>query len=228
MHATYGIGGHGLLMAMSSACRVKVTEDGELVVLRGEREVARVTPGDAPASGDATWVTAGIARFGDGGPMLELEDGVEMEALFERVDTGLPSVDWSALAAGVMVALPVGVVLVPAGPDDDDPFFELHAPDGRDEFISFLPRQVPASEVVINPAPYQTLVNEGTTSQDGRTIKFTECAYEHGGKRWRQLFYAVPVESGETVVIRAQACEANMAMLFRAAQTAASTLIPLA
>ncbi len=228
MHATYGIGGHGLLMAMSSACRVKVTEDGELVILREDREVARVTPGDLAASAEATWMTAGIARFGDGGPMLELEEGVEMEALFERVDTGLPSVEWSALAAGVMVALPVGVVLVPAGPDDDDPFFELHAPNGRDEFISFLPRQVPASDVVINPAPYQTLVNQGTTRQDGRTIKFTECAYEHDGKQWRQLFYAVPLEHGETVVIRAQACEANMDVLFRAARTAASTLIPLA
>ncbi len=227
MQATYGIGGHGLLMAMSSACRVKVDEDGELVILRGEREVARVSPGDVPAHGEATWLTAGIARFGDGGPMIELEDGVDMEALFEHVDTGLPSVEWSALAAGVMVALPVGVVLVPAGPDDEDPFFELHAPEGRDEFISFMPRQVPASEVVINPAPYQRLVNQGTT-QDGRAIKFTECAYEHGGKQWRQLFYAVPAADGETVVIRAQACGANIDVLFRAAQTAASTLIPLA
>jgi hypothetical protein len=228
MQATFGIGGHGLLMAMSSACRVKVDEDGELVILRGEREVARVSPGDVAAHAEPTWLTAGIARFGDGGPMLELEDGVEMEALFEHVDTGLPSVEWSALAAGVMVALPVGVVLVPAGPDDEDPFFELHAPEGRDEFISFLPRQVPANEVVINPAPYQRLVNQGTTRQDGRVIKFTECAYEHDGKQWRQLFYAVPAAAGETVVIRAQACEANIDMLFRAAQTAASTLIPLA
>jgi hypothetical protein len=228
MQATYGIGGHGLLMAMSSACRVKVSQDGELVILRGDREVARVIPGDTSATAEATWMTSNIARFGDGGPMLELEDGVEMEALFEHVDIGLPSVEWSALAAGVMVALPVGVVLVPAGPDDPDPFFELHAPDGRDEFISFLSRSVPATEIVINPAPYQRLINQGTTRQDGRTIKFTECAYEHDGKQWRQLFYAVPTVSGETVVIRAQASDANIDVLFRAAQTAASTLIPLA
>src|SRR5690606_4933858 len=120
--------------------------------------------------------------------------------------------------AGVMVALPVGVVLVPAGPDDEDPFFELHAPEGRDEFISFLSRQVPASKIVINPAPYQRLVKHGTTQQDGREIQFTECAYEHDGKQWRQLFYAVPVEHGETVVIRAQASEPNVDVLFRAAQ----------
>ena len=42
MQATYGIGGHGLLMAMSAACRVKVTEDGELIILLGTREVARI------------------------------------------------------------------------------------------------------------------------------------------------------------------------------------------
>jgi hypothetical protein len=226
MQATYGIGGHGLLMAMSSACRVMVTEDGELVILCGEREVARITPGDRSATVGADWVTPGIARFGEGGPMLELEDGVDIEALFERIDTGLPSVEWSALAAGVMVALPVGVVLIPAGPDDEDPFFELHAKQGRDEFISFLPRQVPASQVVINPAPYQHVISEGTTGPAGR-IKFVECAYEHAGKQWRQIFYAVPVETDETVVIRAQASETNVDTLFRAAKAAASTLIPL-
>jgi hypothetical protein len=228
MQATYGIGGHGLLMAMSAACRVKVSEDGELVILLGTREVARVTPGDVAAHAPATWMTSNIARYGDGGPMIEIEDGVEIEALFEQVDVGLPSVEWSALAAGVMVALPVGVVLVPAGPDDDDPFFELHAPEGRDEFISFLSRAVPAADIVINPAPYQRLVNTGTTRHDGRTINFTECAYERDGKQWRQLFYAVPVEKGETVVIRAQASGANMDVLFKAAQQAATTLIPLA
>jgi len=228
MQATYGIGGHGLLLAMSSACRVKVTEDGELVILLNDREVARVHPGDMPATAQASFLTAGIARFGEGGPTIELEEGVEMEALFEKVDTGLPSVEWSALAAGVMVALPVGVVLVPAGPQDEDPFFELHAEDGKDEFISFMSRAVPAAEIVVNPAPYQRLVNQGTTRHDGRTIRFTECEYEHDGKQWRQLFYAVPVESAETVVVRAQASEGNFDTLFRAAQQAASTLIPLA
>ena len=228
MQATYGIGGHGLLMAMSAACRVKVTEDGELIILLGAREVARLTPGDVAAHAQASFMTPNIARFGEGGPMIEIEDGVELEALFEQVDVGLPSVDWSALAAGVMVALPVGVVLVPAGPDDEDPFFELHAPEGRDEFISFLARAVPATDIVINPAPYQRLVKKGSTRHDGRTITFTECEYEHDGKQWRQLFYAVPVEKAETVVIRAQASGANMDVLFKAAQQAATTLIPLA
>ena len=228
MQATYGIGGHGLLMAMSAACRVKVTEDGELIILLGAREVARLTPGDVPAHAQASFMTPNIARYGEGGPMIEIEDGVELEALFEQVDVGLPSVDWSALAAGVMVALPVGVVLVPAGPDDEDPFFELHAPEGRDEFIAFLARAVPSTDIVINPAPYQRLVNKGTTRHDGRTITFTECEYEHDGKQWRQLFYAVPVEKGETVVIRAQASDANIDVLFKAAQHAATTLIPLA
>ncbi len=227
MQATYGIGGHGLLLAMSPACRVMVTEDGELVILREQREVARVIPGDGPATAEATWFSAGLARFGEGGPCLELEDGVEPEALFVQIETGLPHVEWSALAAGVMVALPVGVVLVPAAPGDEDPYFELHAIGGRNEFISFMPRQVPASDVVINPAPYQKVTNQGMTEQDGREIAFTECAYEHDGQQWRQIFYAVPVDNEETVVIRAQAAEAHVDVLFQAAQAAAATLIPL-
>lgn len=223
MQATYGIGGHGFLLSPSPNIRVMVTEDRELVLLRGEREVARITPNDAPAKGAASWLASGMAKYGEGGPLLELADGVELEAVFLRVDTGLPHVEWSALAAGVMVELPVGVVLVPARPDDTDPYFELHAIGARDEFISFLPRSVAAEQVRINPAPYQRLVNQGRLGD----MSFTECAYEHDGKRWRQIFYAVPLDEQETVVVRAQASEPRVELLFQAAQAAASTLVPL-
>ena len=223
MHATYGIGGHGLLLAPSPAIRVMVTEDGELVMLRGEREVARITPGDEAAKGEAVWFASGIARFGDGGPMLELSEGVELEAVFLKIDSGLPAIQWSAVAAGVMVELPVNVVLVPAQPGDADPYFELHAPGATDEFISFMPRSVSADEVVINPAPYQRLVSKGVTPDE---IPYTECAYEHDGKQWRQIFYAVPLANDETVVVRAQAAEPHVELLFQAAEVAATSLVP--
>jgi hypothetical protein len=223
MQSTYGIGGYGFLLAPAPDIRVLVTEDRELVLLRGEREVARITPNDAPARGAATWLSPGMAKYGEGGPLLELADGVELEAVFLRVDTGLPHVEWSALAASVMVELPVGVVLVPARPGDDDPYFELHAIGARDEFISFLPRPVAADEVVIHPAPYQRLVGQGKVGD----MTFTECAYEHEGKQWRQIFYAVPLDEQVTVVVRAQASEPRVELLFQAAQAAAATLVPL-
>ena len=223
MQATYGIGGHGFLLSPSPAIRVMVTAERELVLLRGEREIARITPDEQPAKGAAAWMSAGMARYGEGGPLLELADGVEIEAVFLKIETGMPHVEWSALAAGVMVELPAGVVLVPAAPGDEDPYFELHAPGGRDEFISFLPRAVPADEVVINPAPYQRLVNQGKVGD----MPFTECAYEHGGMQWRQIFYAVPLHDAETVVVRAQASETRADVVFGAAQAAAATLIPL-
>jgi hypothetical protein len=228
MQATYGIGGHGLLLAMSPACRVMVTEDGDLVMVRGDREVARVTPGDVPATGGPTWFAPRIARFGEGGPMLELDDDIELDDVCMRIDTGLPHAEWSALAAGVLVELPVGVVLVPALPGDDDPYFELHALGARDEFISFLPHPIAAHDLVVEPAPYQRIVASGTTPvAQGREIPFTECAYEHAGQQWRQIFYAVAVDAGETVVVRAQATEPHAALLFQAAQAAAATLVPL-
>lgn len=223
MKATYGIGGYGFWLTPAPAIRVMVTEDRELVLLRGEHEVARITPNDEPAVGAAMWLSGGIAKFGEGGPLLELADGVEVEAVLARLETGMPHVEWSAFAAGVMVELPVGVVLVPASPDDADPYFELHAVGARDEFISFLPRSVAADDVVINPAPYQRLVNHGKVGD----MPFTECAYEHDGKRWRQIFYAVPLADEETVVVRAQASEPHAELLFQAAQAAAATLVPL-
>jgi hypothetical protein len=222
MQTTYGIGGYGFLLAPAPSCCVRVTEDRELVMLRGDREVARITPGDVDATGEAKWISAGLAQFGDGGPLVELAEGVELEAVFAKIDTGLPHVEWSAIATGLMMELPSGVVLVPASPSDSDPLFELHALGGRNEFISFLPQQVPADQIVINPAPYQRLVNQGKVGD----MPFTECAYERDGKQWRQIFYAVPLDDAETVVIRAQACE-PVELLWQAAQSAAQTLVPL-
>ena len=223
MQATYGIGGYGFLLSPSPATRVMVTEDKELVFFRGEREVARITPNDEPASGDANWLSGSMARYGEGGPLLELTDGVEVESVFLRIETGLPHVEWSGLAAGVVVELPVGVALVPAAPGDADPFFELHAIGARDEFISFMPMQVPVDEIRINPAPYQRLVNQGKLDD----MTFTECAYERDGKQWRQIFYAVPLHDEVSVVVRAQASEPRIELLFQAAQAAAQTLVPL-
>ncbi|HEY5922491.1 MAG TPA: hypothetical protein VIV11_12505 [Kofleriaceae bacterium] len=223
MQTTYGIGGYGFLLSPSPAIRVMVTEDRELVMFRGEHEVARITPNDEPASGKANWLSSQMARFGEGGPLLELADGVELDSVLLTIETGLPHVEWSGLAVGVVVELPVGVSLVPAAPGDADPFFELHALEGRDEFISFMPMKVAADEIVINPAPYQRLVNQGKLDD----MTFTECAYERDGKQWRQIFYAVPVDDEVSVVVRAQASEPRVELLFQAAQAAAATLVPL-
>jgi hypothetical protein len=223
MQCTYGIGGHGFLLSMSPTIRVMVTEDGELLLLQGATEVGRITPNERPATGEATWLAPGMAKYGEGGPLLELADGVELEAIFLRIDTGVAHSEWCAIAAGMIVDLPVGVVLLPAQPGESDPFFELHAVGARDEFISFLPREVPAEQIVINPAPYQRLVNRGTLGD----MPFTECAYEHDGKQWRQIFYAVPLDGERSVVVRAQASEPRVEVLFQAAQAAASTLVPL-
>lgn len=211
-------------MVPAAATRMMVTGDRELVVLRGDRELARITPGEDAASGPAVWFASGIARFGDEGPTLELADGVELESVFTALETGLPHVEWSALAGGVMVEMPIDVVLVPAAPGDSDPYFELHVPNANDEFIAFLPRPVKADDVVIKPAPYQRLVKTGVTEDE---IPFTECAYEHAGKSWRQIFYAVPLPNDETVVVRAQASEPHVELLFQAAQVAATSLVPL-
>jgi len=223
MQSTYGIGGYGFLLSPAPDIQVTVTEDRELVLSRGAREVARITPNDEPAQGEANWLSAGMARFGEGGPLLELTDGVELESVLLRIETGLPHVEWSGLAGGVVVELPVGVALVPAAPGDADPFFELHAPEGRDEFISFMPMKVAVDEIVINPAPYQRLVNQGKLDD----MTFTECAYERDGKQWRQIFYAVPLDEDVSVVVRAQASEPRVELLFQAAQSAAQTLVPL-
>jgi hypothetical protein len=223
MQSTYGLGGYGFLLSPVQTINVMVTEDRELLMYSGDREVARITPNDEPATGEASWLSSTMARFGEGGPLLELAPGVELASVLLKIETGLPHVEWSGLASGVVVELPVGVALVPAAPGDADPFFELHALGTRDEFISFMPMQVAADEIVINPAPYQRLVNQGKLDD----MTFTECAYERDGKQWRQIFYAVPVDDEVSVVVRAQASEPRIELLFQAAQAAASTLVPL-
>jgi hypothetical protein len=223
MQSTYGLGGYGFLLSPAPTISVMVTDDRELVMYRGDREVARITPNDEPATGEANWVSSSMARFGEGGPLLELADGIELANVLLKVETGLPHVEWSGLASGVVVELPVGVALVPAAPGDADPFFELHALGARDEFISFMPMKAAADDIVINPAPYQRLVNQGKLDD----MTFTECAYERDGKQWRQIFYAVPLDEEVSVVVRAQASEPRIELLFQAAQAAASTLVPL-
>ena len=86
-----------------------------------------------------------------------------------------------------------------------------------------MPMKVSVDEIVINPAPYQRLVNKGKLDD----MTFTECAYEHDGQQWRQIFYAVPLDEDDSVVVRAQASEPRVELLFQAAQAAASTLVPL-
>src|SRR5690349_2698803 len=108
MQPTYGIGGYGFLLAPAPACRVTVTADRELVLQRAGREVARITPGETDAKGEAIWVSARMAQFGEGGPVLELAEGVELGAVLLKIDTNLPHIEWSALATGMMCELPIG------------------------------------------------------------------------------------------------------------------------
>ncbi len=227
MDATYGVGGHGLLLTMSGGIQVMVDAEGDLILLRRGREAGRISRGTAPATGKPLPVSRHVTRFGEGGPVLECAEGITLDMIAAHVETGLPRGKWYAHVADVMVALPAGVILVPAPPGGDDPYFELHAPGGRNEFISFMPYRARSSELVVRPAPYQTLVRQGVKRDEGRDISYTECAYERDGKRWRQLFYAVPLAAEETVVIRAQASEPTVELLFQAARAAAATLIPL-
>jgi hypothetical protein len=228
---TFGCAGHGLLLAPVSPCRLLVTDDDELVVAHGADEVARITPGDGPATAAATWIDGTRARFGEGGPLLELVAPGTFDGIFERVDVGVGEGPWTALGRGFMIDLPAGVVLLSASPGDDDRMFELHALGGRDEMIVFEPCPIAAERVNIRPAPYQELVEEGTFSvhsPDGvRQLRIIEFAYEADAREWRQIVIPVPLDEGRTMLVKAQATPPRVPVLFAAAQRVAATLGPL-
>jgi hypothetical protein len=112
--------------------------------------------------------------------------------------------------------------LTPASPEDADPYFELHALEGRGEFIAFHTRPVPASTIEVHPAPDQELIDRGVGD-----LPYTQLAYEREGVQWRQLIYAVPYDASSSVVIVAQATASRAAKLFDAAQRSAMSLRPL-
>jgi len=228
---TFGCAGHGLLLAPVSPCRLLVTDDDELVVAHGADEVARITPGDAPASAAATWLDGTRARFGEGGPVLELVAAGTFDDVLERVDVGVGEGPWTALGPGFATDLPAGVVLMSASPGDEDLMFELHALGGRDELIAFEPCPIPADRVNIRPAPYQELVDQGTFdvhSPEGvRQLRIIEFAYEADAREWRQIVIPVPLDEQRTMLVKAQATAPRVPALFAAAQRVAATLGPL-
>src|SRR5688500_3545334 len=96
---TFGLAGHGLLIAPRCPCRAMVTPEGHLVIAHGEQEIARVLPGDAPADGELRWLDATYARFGADGPSLVL-DGATFDEVFVRIDVGTGALPWTALGRG--------------------------------------------------------------------------------------------------------------------------------
>jgi hypothetical protein len=205
-----------------------VTDDDELVIAHGANEVARITPGDVPASAAASWVDDTRARFGDGGPLLELVAPATFDDIFERVDVGVGEGPWTALGQGFAIDIPTGVLLMSAAPGDEDPAFELHAMGGEDELIAFEPVAIPADRVNIKPAPYQQLVERGTFNVHGpdgvRQLSIVEFAYDVAQQPWRQIVIPVPLDEGRTMLVKAQAREWRVPAFFPAAQHVAATL----
>lgn len=222
---TYGLAGHGLLIAPRCPSRAIATEEGHLLVVHGVNEVARFIPGDVPAS-ERPQEIDGVYRFGARGPMLLLDK--EFDEVFAQIDVGISDGAWTAIGYGFAVDLPENVMLLSAAADEPDRDFELHALGGRDELIAF--RRV-GGPVNVKPAPYQEVSSEyqfDAVEPDGenRTIRVTELAYAQDGVRWRQVVMQVPY-ANRFMLVTAQATETRSAHLFEAAKVVAATLGPL-
>lgn len=222
---TYGFGGHGLLVSgWSTTCIMRNADDGVTILRDGEAPtpIGWLLPGDRPASAPASALTAGLWRFGVGGPTIELDDGVTLDEVGARFDTGLADGPWTVLGPGFFIDLPPGVMLMPGKRPRAD--YELHLPRTADHFISFLRHAGPHSRNPPRPGPGHELVADVELECPGRTVRYVEMAYPHQGEPWRQRFYMVPVGEEKTMVVRAQATAARAAELFAAADEVAATL----
>lgn len=231
--ATFGMRGHGSLITPRCPCRVLAT-GGELIFAHQKYEVARFTPGVRTAYEELTWIGPGLARFGEGGPTLSLAKDVKPADVFLQIDVGQPASPWCALGGGLSVDMPEDVLLLPPKPGSGDLFVEFHVPGGHHEFIQFRPVRGNANSIHIGEGEGQRFVTEDViriTGDDGEVygIRYRELAYEHEGATWRQRRLFVPMDNEDrwTMVVFAQAKDANAELLFGAARTIACSMEPL-
>jgi hypothetical protein len=228
--STFGMGGHGLLVAPACPCRVLLT-GGDLVFAHGPHEVARIQPGTRAATKPLTWHGSGRGQFGSDGPTVLVTDGKRYEDVFLQIDVGLPDSPWCALGPGMIMDMPEGVVLLSSAPGDDDPMFELHLHGGKQEFIRFMPARAPADVIRLNPAPNQDVIASDhldVEDDDGslRQLRYADFAYDHEGDAWLQRAIVVPWGPG-SLIVSAQARVPRSDELFRAARHVAATIAPL-
>jgi hypothetical protein len=225
VQVTYGYGGSGLLVSSYAHVELMIDDDGWLNLYKKRRQIGRFSGFDGElATAQPTLEKPGRWRFGPGGPSLELLDGLQPSDVAAQFDIGLPDSPWRVLAPGFYTYLPKGLLLLAGERPGED--FELHLPGPRDQFLAFQRVHRPATEMTFRPAAGQDLVSVSELVMDGRIVIYTELAYEVAGVRWRQRFYAAPYGADRTIVVRAQAHEANMAAMFAGANLVAGTIDP--
>jgi len=203
-----------------------IDEDGWLNLYRKRRQLGRFSGFEGEhATAQPTLEKPGLWRFGPGGPSLELLDGLQPSEIAARFDVGLPDSTWRVLAPGFFTDLPTGLLLLAGERPGED--VELHLPGARDQFLAFQRVLRPAMEVTFKPAPGQELVSVSELVMEGRIVIYTELVYTLGDVRWRQRFYAAPYDAERTIVVRAQAHEANMETMFDGADLVAGTITPM-
>ncbi len=227
VQVTYGYAGSGLLVSSYGTIELLLDGDGWLNLYRKRKQIGRFSGFEGElATAQPTQEKPGLWRFGRGGPSLELLDGLQPSDVAAQFDVGLPDSPWRVLAPGFFTYLPAGLVVLPGENPGDD--IEMHLPGPRDQFLAFQRVGQPAMKVTFKPAPGQELVSVSELEMDGRIVIYTELAYTVGGVRWRQRFYAAPYDANRTIVVRAQAHEANMATMFEAANIVAGTIDAMA
>lgn len=222
---TYGLGGNGLLVSgWSNICVIR-NADGGVTFLRKEAETTPIgwlLAGDRPASAAPTEITRGMWRFGVGGPTLELDEGVTLDDVSARFDTGLADSPWSVIGPDFVTNLPAGVLLWPGTRPRAD--FELHLPRTTDHFVSFLRFAGPTSRMPMKPGPGQEVVVDEQIENGDRIVRSIELTYAHEGEPWRQRFWITPVAEDKAIHVRAQAIASRASELFAAAEEVAFTI----
>jgi hypothetical protein len=178
----------------------------------------------------AVWISGpgGLVRIdADTGWKPEHATGGSVPSVIARIDGGISPGPWTVVAPGFMIDLPVGFVVI-AG-SATDPMPELHLrPDHlrgtrtiEDAFIGFERRDVDAFDAnVTGPHEIDHYVLELAS---GARVRVWDYSYTVEGVGWFKRHYALAPRPGVTLMMAAQAPDAEIPRMMAAADAIAAS-----
>jgi hypothetical protein len=222
-----GVAGHGVMLAPYSPC-VLAREPGDGLWISTTDGHVTIVPGAGPADKPPASLDVRELSFPNG-PLLRADKGGSLAKVLAQV-TPFQTGPWTLLAPRMFLELPVGLAVFSG--DADNPMPELHlrhadlsdASTIRNAFITFELRAVELADVKLRG---MFDVTETTMQIEHGPVRVFSYSYEHEGVAWQKRHYAVAEVPGVTMMMSAQAPDADAERMFALADELIASYSPL-